>query len=132
MEYVGGGDLSLRLRNGGLPLQELREYTQQLAEALAYLHGKHVVHKDLRVRAMANFVTVRWLAASQPSFAVVCFLDKMCMFFFILDPLSIVSRAAAFSVVTQRISLFGEEHCVTTLNKYSCFLSRQHKMCPGG
>ena len=84
MEYVGGGDLSLRLRNGGLPLQELREYTQQLAEALAYLHGKHVVHKDLRVRAMDNFVTVRWLAAPQPSFAVVCFLDKMCMFFFFL------------------------------------------------
>lgn len=49
VEYIGGGDLSLRLRNGGLPLQELREYTQQLAEALAYLHGKHVVHKDLRL-----------------------------------------------------------------------------------
>ena len=50
VEYVGGGDLILRLRSGGLPLQELREYTQQLVEALAYLHGKHVVHKDLRVR----------------------------------------------------------------------------------
>lgn len=49
VEYVGGGDLSLRLRSGGLPLEQLREYTQQLVEALAYLHGKAVVHKDLRV-----------------------------------------------------------------------------------
>lgn len=49
VEYVGGGDLSLRLRSGGLPLEQLREYTQQLVEALTYLHGKAVVHKDLRV-----------------------------------------------------------------------------------
>ena len=49
VEYVGGGDLSLHLRSGGLPLEQLREYTQQLVEALAYLHGKAVVHKDLRV-----------------------------------------------------------------------------------
>lgn len=49
VEYVGGGDLSLRLRGGGLPVQELREYTQQLVEAIAYLHGKHLVHKDLRL-----------------------------------------------------------------------------------
>ena len=56
MEYVGGGDLSLRLRNGGLPLEQLREYTQQLVEALAYLHGKHVVHKDLRVSFILTIV----------------------------------------------------------------------------
>ncbi|XP_074628735.1 eIF-2-alpha kinase GCN2-like [Acropora palmata] len=49
VEYVGGGDLSLRLRSGGLPVRELREYTQQLVEAITYLHGKHVVHKDLRL-----------------------------------------------------------------------------------
>lgn len=52
MEYVGGGDLGLHLRNGGLPLAQLREYTHQLVEALCYLHGKAVVHKDLRVSAM--------------------------------------------------------------------------------
>ena len=56
MEYVGGGDLSLRLRDGGLPLEQLREYTQQLVEALAYLHGKHVVHKDLRVSFILTIV----------------------------------------------------------------------------
>lgn len=50
-EYVGGGDLGLHLRNGGLPLAQLREYTRQLVEALCYLHGKAVVHKDLRVSA---------------------------------------------------------------------------------
>ena len=51
-EYVGGGDLGLHLRNGGLPLAQLREYTRQVVEALCYLHGKAVVHKDLRVSAL--------------------------------------------------------------------------------
>ena len=51
-EYVGGGDLGLHLKNGGLPLTQLREYTHQLVEALCYLHGKAVVHKDLRVSAI--------------------------------------------------------------------------------
>ncbi|PFX13713.1 Eukaryotic translation initiation factor 2-alpha kinase 4, partial [Stylophora pistillata] len=48
-EYVGGGDLSLYLRKGGLPVAQLREYTQQLLEALCYLHSRAVVHKDLRL-----------------------------------------------------------------------------------
>ncbi|CAH3159577.1 unnamed protein product [Pocillopora meandrina] len=48
-EYVGGGDLSLHLRKGGMPVAQLREYTQQLVEALCYLHSKSVVHKDLRL-----------------------------------------------------------------------------------
>ena len=48
-EYVGGGDLSLHLRKGGMPVAQLREYTQQLVEALCYLHSRAVVHKDLRV-----------------------------------------------------------------------------------
>ena len=51
-EYVGGGDLGLHLLSGGLPLAQLREYTHQLVEALCYLHGKAVVHKDLRVSAL--------------------------------------------------------------------------------
>ena len=55
-EYVGGGDLGLHLRNGGLPLAQLREYTHQLVEALCYLHGKAVVHKDLRVSTIQVFV----------------------------------------------------------------------------
>ena len=48
-EYVGGGDLSLHLKKGGMPVAQLREYTQQLVEALCYLHSRAVVHKDLRV-----------------------------------------------------------------------------------
>ncbi|XP_022808964.1 eIF-2-alpha kinase GCN2-like isoform X2 [Stylophora pistillata] len=50
LEYVGGGNLlSLHLRKGGLPVAQLREYTQQLVEALYYLHSSAVVHKDLRL-----------------------------------------------------------------------------------
>ena len=49
VEYVGGGDLSLCLRSGGLQMEQLRGYTQQLVKALEYLHGKDVVHEDLRV-----------------------------------------------------------------------------------
>ena len=62
MEYIGGGDLSLRLRDGGLPLEQLREYTQQLVEALAYLHSKHVVHKDLRVSVILTQQTVKCIS----------------------------------------------------------------------
>ena len=58
VEYVGGGDLGLHLRSGGLPLAQLREYTQQLVEALCYLHGKSVVHKDLRVSVMQMYCIV--------------------------------------------------------------------------
>lgn len=72
-EYVGGGDLGLHLRNGGLPLAQLREYTHQLVEALCYLHGKAVVHKDLRVCIMHmrcfQFV-IRELKGAQPRHAV--------------------------------------------------------------
>ncbi|XP_048580135.1 eIF-2-alpha kinase GCN2-like isoform X3 [Nematostella vectensis] len=49
MEYVGGGDLRMQLRNGGLPIDRIREYTCQLLEALWYLHGKSVVHKCLKL-----------------------------------------------------------------------------------
>ena len=32
-----------------MPVAQLREYTQQLVEALCYLHSGAVVHKDLKV-----------------------------------------------------------------------------------
>ena len=54
-EYVGGGDLSLHLKKGGMPVAQLREYTQQLVEALCYLHSRAVVHKDLRVSETERF-----------------------------------------------------------------------------
>ena len=49
MEFAGGGNMSMFLRPGGMPVAQLREYTQQLLESLWYLHGKSVVHKDLKV-----------------------------------------------------------------------------------
>ena len=61
LEYVGGGDLSVHLRSGGLPLGQLHEYTQQLLEALCYLHGKSVVHKALRVGSLPVLLAYLWL-----------------------------------------------------------------------
>ena len=49
MEYVGGGDMSMFLRPGGIPVAQVKKYIQQLLESLWYLHGKSVVHKDLKV-----------------------------------------------------------------------------------
>ncbi|XP_031551320.1 eIF-2-alpha kinase GCN2-like [Actinia tenebrosa] len=48
-EYVGGGNLEMQLRPGGIPVDCIREYTFQLLDVLWYLHGKSVVHKNLKL-----------------------------------------------------------------------------------
>ncbi|MBI4862609.1 MAG: serine/threonine protein kinase, partial [Candidatus Riflebacteria bacterium] len=49
MEIVEGGDLETRIRNGGaLPLDETLRLLQQAAEALAYLHQRGLVHRDVK------------------------------------------------------------------------------------
>ena len=49
LEFVGGGDLSMKLRPGGVAVDCLREYSQQMLEVLWYLHGKSILLKDIRV-----------------------------------------------------------------------------------
>lgn len=39
----------MQLRPGGLPVECIREYAFQLLDVLWYLHGKSVVHKNLKV-----------------------------------------------------------------------------------
>lgn len=48
-EYVGGGSLLNELRAGGLAIEIVQGYSQQLLEVLEYLHGKSIVHKDIKV-----------------------------------------------------------------------------------
>ena len=53
LEYVGGGSLSEQLiENGPLPIEILRQYSIELLEVLSYLHGKAVVHKDLKASSV--------------------------------------------------------------------------------
>ena len=49
MEYAGGQNLDIYLTRKSLPLDVLRSYTEELLEALEFLHNKAVVHKNLRV-----------------------------------------------------------------------------------
>jgi hypothetical protein len=49
MEYVGGGTLRERLqRDGPLPEAEALAIAAEVADALAYAHGRHVVHRDIK------------------------------------------------------------------------------------
>src|SRR5579884_4114840 len=48
MDYLPGGTLADRLNQGPLPLPQVCDYVTQLADALDYAHGLHVVHRDLK------------------------------------------------------------------------------------
>ncbi len=49
MEYVSGGSLSKTLRTFG-PMDEplIRKHTRQIVEALAYVHGHNIAHRDIK------------------------------------------------------------------------------------
>ena len=48
MELVEGRPLSRMIPAGGLPVNQLLEYTTAIAEALAAAHGKGIAHRDLK------------------------------------------------------------------------------------
>jgi serine/threonine protein kinase len=49
MEYVSGGTLASLLRaKGPLSEEEARKLTIQLVKGLAYLHGRNIIHRDLK------------------------------------------------------------------------------------
>jgi len=50
MAYMQAGDLNRRLETGegGLPHQDVLKWMGQVAEALAYVHGKGLVHQDIK------------------------------------------------------------------------------------
>lgn len=48
MALHGGGDLTQRIRGGGLTPQEALRVTRQLADALAHAHDQGYVHRDIK------------------------------------------------------------------------------------
>lgn len=48
MEYVSGKTLEARLREGPLPMDEVIEYANQAAGAVAAAHAINIVHRDLK------------------------------------------------------------------------------------
>jgi len=48
MEYVEGTNLSSKMNEGTIPLQEVLKTTLEIAEALDYAHGKGIIHRDLK------------------------------------------------------------------------------------
>lgn len=48
MELVEGADLQRRLARGPLPLRQIAQLAQDLAEGLEYIHSRGVVHRDIK------------------------------------------------------------------------------------
>ncbi len=48
MEYVGGGNLRQRLRDGPLPPEQALAVIPQLCDALEYAHEEGIVHRDVK------------------------------------------------------------------------------------
>ncbi len=48
MEHVGGGSLAGKVLHGALPEEDAVRYTRQVADALAFVHSKRMMHLDVK------------------------------------------------------------------------------------
>jgi ABC-type sugar transport system substrate-binding protein/tRNA A-37 threonylcarbamoyl transferase component Bud32 len=48
MRYIKGGSLADQLKNGPLPLTQIRDWLRQIASALDYAHAQKIIHRDIK------------------------------------------------------------------------------------
>ncbi|OHT08662.1 RAC family serine/threonine-protein kinase like protein [Tritrichomonas foetus] len=48
LEYASGGDLFKRIRNPGIPFNDVRLYVAEIALALQHLHNNGIIYRDLK------------------------------------------------------------------------------------
>jgi CheY-like chemotaxis protein len=48
LEYLSGGTLRTRIREGRLPLAEIVSYAAQIADGLGYAHRRGILHRDVK------------------------------------------------------------------------------------
>lgn len=61
MEYCSGTSLSVSIRRKRpIHVTHIKYYTEEILNALAYLHNKDVVHKNLRVGIMNGLSCIGW------------------------------------------------------------------------
>lgn len=53
MEYLPGGNLDAYLNNNTVTMEELRCASAQMVAAIAYLHSKNIVHRDVKLTNFA-------------------------------------------------------------------------------
>ena len=50
LEYADDGTLFEKIKTKPLTKQQIKKYFRDVCEAIAYLHSKEIMHRDIKVR----------------------------------------------------------------------------------